>query len=169
MENIEILQEIQFFINRLNKTKMIAYKSFRYSKKHSGYEFYNKFEKLKLGVQLCDFINTDFNSMESAREFIDKYSIIAISGLSNVNLYTYYNENEYEEMIKNVVKKSKDKLEKYKKAFIEDIKYIYNLNDLAELYEKEFQEFKEKNVELKEKINNGKLTQEEYIEWLNKQ
>ena len=135
MEKIEISQEIQFFINKLNKTKMVAYKEFRYNKKHKGYEFFNKFEKLKLGVQLCDFINTDFNSLESAREFIDKYSIIAISGLSNTNIYTYYEENEYEEMVKSVVEKVANKLEKYKKAFIEDIKYIYNLNDLEELHD----------------------------------
>ena len=36
-------------------------------------------------------------------------------------------------------------------------------------YEKEFQDFKKKNIELKEKINNGELTQEQYMEWLNKQ
>ena len=36
-------------------------------------------------------------------------------------------------------------------------------------YEKEFQQFKEKNIELKEKINNGEITQEEYMKWLNKQ
>lgn len=135
MEKIEISQEIQFFINKLNKVKMIAYKKFRYNKKHKGYEFFNKIEKLKLGVQLCDFLNTDFNSIEHARKFIDKYSIITISGLSNTNIYTYYNENEYEEMIKNIITKVASKLEKYKKTFIEDIKYIYNLNDLEELHD----------------------------------
>lgn len=36
-------------------------------------------------------------------------------------------------------------------------------------YEKECQQFKEKNLELKEKINNGEITQEEYMKWLNKQ
>ena len=133
MENIEISHEIQFFINKFNKVKMLTYKGFRYNKKHKGYEFFNKYEKLKLGVGLCDFLNTDFNSLEKAREFINKYSIIAISGLSNINIYTYYNENEYEEMIKNIITKVAPKLEKYKKYFIDDIKYIYNLNDLEEL------------------------------------
>jgi len=134
MEKIEVLQEIQFFINKLNRTKMVAYKAFKYDKKHKEYEFYNKYENLKLGVQLCDFLNTDFNSIESVKKFIDKYSIITISGLLKTSIYTYYDENEYEEMVKNVVKKSANKLEKYKKAFIEDIKYIYNLNDLEELH-----------------------------------
>ena len=134
MEKIQISQEIQFFINKLNKTKMIAFKVFKYNEKHKGYEFFNKYEKLKLGAQLCDFLNTDFTILEKAREFIDKYSIIAISGLSNIDIYTYYNENEYEEMIKNVVNKTANKLEKYKNSFIEDIQYIYNLNDLEELH-----------------------------------
>ena len=34
-------------------------------------------------------------------------------------------------------------------------------------YEEEFEEFKQKNIELKEKINNGEMTQKEYMEWLN--
>ena len=36
-------------------------------------------------------------------------------------------------------------------------------------YEKDFEQFKLKNIELKEKIEKGKLTQEEYMEWLEKQ
>ena len=33
----------------------------------------------------------------------------------------------------------------------------------------DFEQFKLKNIELKEKIEKGKLTQEEYMEWLEKQ
>ena len=36
-------------------------------------------------------------------------------------------------------------------------------------YEKEFEQFKQKNIELKEKINNGEMTQKEYMGWLNEQ
>ena len=36
-------------------------------------------------------------------------------------------------------------------------------------YEKDFKLFKEKNLELKEKINNNELTQEEYMKWLEQQ
>ncbi len=42
-------------------------------------------------------------------------------------------------------------------------------NPMNDEYEKEFIEFKKKNAELKEKISNGKLTQEEYMKWLNEQ
>lgn len=42
-------------------------------------------------------------------------------------------------------------------------------NPMNDGYEKEFQDFKQKNIELKEKVNNGGLTQEQYMEWLNKQ
>lgn len=135
MEKIRISQDIQFFINNLNRIKMISYKAFRYDKKHKYYESYNKYEKIKLGVQLCDFLNTNFSSSENAEEFIDKYSIITISGLVNADLYTYYEENEYEETIKTIITKVVPTLEKYKKAFIEDIKYIYNLNNLEELHD----------------------------------
>lgn len=133
MKSFEISLDMQFFINKQNKFKIIAYQSFKYNKKHKNYEFYNKFEKIKLGVQLCDFINTDFHSFESNKAFIDKYSVVGIGKLANLPIYRYYNENEYLDMLQDIVNHSADKLEKYKKALIEDITYIYNLNDLEEL------------------------------------
>ena len=133
MERFEIHFKNQFFIDKSNKTKMITYQSFRYNAKHKTYGFYNKYEKIKLGVQLCDFLNTDFHSFESAKTFVDKYSITTIADLANLPIYQYYDKNEYQDMIQNVVSSIANKLEKYKKAFIEDIKYIYNLNDLEEL------------------------------------
>lgn len=133
MENIKILLSNQFYIDKLSKTKLIAYKGFRFKEKHRGYEFYNKYEKLKLGVQLCDFINTNFYSFESAKKFINQYSIATIAELGQVPIYTYYEEKEYETMIKNVITKTADKIDKIQKAFIKDIEYIYNLNNLEEL------------------------------------
>lgn len=65
MKRLEISKDIQFFINKITRTKNIIYQSFRYDEKHKSYEFYNKNEKLKLGFQLCDFVNTDFNSFDS--------------------------------------------------------------------------------------------------------
>ena len=133
MENIKISMNSQFFIDKKNKLKNIVYHSFKYDEKHKGYRFYKKYEKLKLGVQLCDFINTNFHSFDDAKKFIDKYSIVTIAEFTSVPLYTYYNENEYIEALQKVIELSANKLEKYKKAFIKDIKYIYNLNDLEEL------------------------------------
>ncbi len=133
MERFEIHFKNQFFIDKSNKTKMITYQSFKYNAKHKTYGFYNKYEKIKLGVQLCDFLNTNFHSLESAKAFIDKYSIATIADLSNLPIYQYYDKSEYQDMIQNVLSSVANKLEKYKKAFIKDIKYIYNLNDLEEL------------------------------------
>ena len=42
-------------------------------------------------------------------------------------------------------------------------------NPNNEQYENDFNEFKQKNAELKEKIEKGKMTQKEYTEWLEKQ
>lgn len=133
MERIKIHFNNQFFIDKSSKTKIITYQAFKYDEKHKNYGFYNKYEKIKLGVQLCDFLNTDFRSLESAEAFIDKYSIATIADFSNIEIYQCYDENEYQEMVKEVVNAVANKLEKFKKAFIEDIKYIYNLNDLEEL------------------------------------
>ncbi|MCF0124596.1 MAG: hypothetical protein HUJ68_02360, partial [Clostridia bacterium] len=42
-------------------------------------------------------------------------------------------------------------------------------NPLNEDYEKAFLSFKKENAELRDKINKGELTQEEYMKWLNEQ
>ena len=135
MEKIEILLSNQFYIDKISKTKLIAYKSFRKTKKDKGYEWYNKREKLKLGIQLCDFLNTDFHSFENVKKFIDQYSVSAIAEIGKVPIYTYYTENEYNEMVKTVIERTADKIKKIQKAFIKDIKYIYNLNNLEEVSE----------------------------------
>ena len=135
MEKIEILLSNQFYIDKISKTKLIAYKSFRKTKKDKGYEWYNKREKLKLGIQLCDFLNTDFHSFGNVKKFIDQYSVSAIAEIGKVPIYTYYTENEYNEMVKTVIERTADKIMKIQKAFIKDIKYIYNLNNLEELSE----------------------------------
>ena len=133
MENIQIRLDMQFYIDKINRAKIVTYQSFRYNPKHKGYNFENKYEHLKLGEQLCDFLNTDFHSFDRAKEFIDKYSIATIAKLSNLPVYTYYEESEYLDMLKEIISCTANELEKYKQDFIDDIKYIYNLNDLEEL------------------------------------
>ena len=111
----------------------MAYQDLKFNQKHKSYEFYNRYEKIKLGVQLCDFLNTDLSDLNSIREFIYKYGITIITHLSDIKIYQYYSEKEYNEMIDDVINNLKNKLEMYKNAFIADITYIYNLNDLEEL------------------------------------
>lgn len=82
---------------------------------------------------MCDFLNTDFLNLYNAREFVKKYGIETIANLSNIKVYQHYSKEEYNEMIDNVINNLKDKLEEYKNAFITDITYIYNLNELEEL------------------------------------
>lgn len=133
MVNLEIITDSQFYIDKVSKNKLIRYEAFKYSDKHKGYEFYNKYEKLKLGIQLCDFINTDFHSFDGMKNFIDLYSVCAIAELGNVPIYKFYKDEDYIELTKLLIKKTADKLTNIQSAFIKDIQYIYNLNDLEEL------------------------------------
>ena len=86
MERFELRLKNQFFINRFFKYKFMAYQDFRFNKKHKSYEFYNRYEKIKLGVQLCDYLNTDFSDLNSIREFINKYGITTIAHLSDIKI-----------------------------------------------------------------------------------
>ena len=133
MERFELCLTNQFFIDKFNKNKFITCKDLKFNPKHKSYRFYNRYEKIKLGFQLCDFINTDFSDINSIKNFINKYGIGTIANLSNTKIYQYYSKEEYNEMIDNVIDNLKDKLNIYKNAFIADITYIYNLNELEEL------------------------------------
>ena len=123
----------QFFIDKFNKYKLMAYQDFKFNSKHNSYEFYNRYEKLKLGTELCDFLNTNFFNSESIREFINKYGVTTIASLSGIKINAHYSKEEYDSMVDEVINSVKDKLEEYKNTFIEDITYIYNINDLEEL------------------------------------
>lgn len=133
MEDIRIPTDSQFYIDMVSKNKLITYKALKYNTKHKGYEFYNKYEKLKLGVQLCDFLNTNFNSFDEMRKFIELYSPTTIAEIGNVPVYSFYKENEYIEFINLLIEKTANKLLNIQNAFISDIEYIYNLNNLEEL------------------------------------
>ena len=133
MERFELRLKNQFFINKFTKYKFMAYQDLRFNQNHKNYEFYNRYDKIKLGVQLCDFLNTDFSDLACIKEFINTYGITTIAHLFDMKIYQYYSEKEYNEMVDDVINNLKNKLELYKNAFISDITYIYNLNDLEEL------------------------------------
>lgn len=133
MERFKLYLKNQFFINKFNKYKFIAYQDLKFNQKHKNYEFGNRTDKIRLGCQLCDFLNTNFLDSNSTRKFIDKYGITTIGHLSNITIYQYYSKKKYNEMVNDVINNLKNKLEMYKNAFIADITYIYNLNDLEEL------------------------------------
>ena len=93
-----------------------------------------------------------------------------------IQSFTYYAINiDYKKMFGYIRFKVKQKLMEENN----DLKVYRNVyqklllrtrrNPMNDEYEKEFIEFKKKNAELKEKISNGKLTQEEYMKWLNEQ
>lgn len=133
MVNLKLDTQKQFYIDKFNKIKLISYKDLRYDKKHNNYEFYNRYDKLKIGIQLCDFVNIKVQNIETIKEFINKYGISCFVSLSNTTLYRDYEKDAYDETINTLLKEVQPKLEPIIKAFIEDITYIYNLNELEEL------------------------------------
>ena len=133
MLNYELSLKNQFFIDKFNKHKIMTYEYLRYNQKHKEYELGHRMQTYKLGIQICDFINTDFNNISMAREFVDKYNITTIAHLLGIKVYEYCSVQEYNELVDDVLNKLKDQLEEYRKAFINDITYIYNLNELEEL------------------------------------
>ena len=79
------------------------------------------------------FLILIFSNIDSIKEFIGKYGITTIASLSGIKINDYYSVEEYNAMVNEVINSVKDKLEGYKNSFIEDITYIYNINDLEEL------------------------------------
>lgn len=166
MEKLQIHTKSCFYIDRISKIKYVRYESFKHHHKHDGYEFFNKYEKNKLGVQLCDFINTDFSSFDEMKNFIELYSPCTIANLGNIPLYRYYQEEEYIELIKLLIDKTADTLKDIQAVFMKDIEYIYNLNDLEEL--SEFSPAKRLYIlrNRKKGLNIAKLCEENVVEIL---
>lgn len=52
MIRFELSLRNQFFIDKFNKYKLMAYQDLKFNSKHKSYEIYNRFEKIKLGVRI---------------------------------------------------------------------------------------------------------------------
>ena len=124
----------KFYIDRINKRKTLMFFKPSYMIE-SGKEFWMTklyVEEFNLGEQLCDFINTDFNSFDNIQFFLDKYSITFFANPCNLEIKNLFYPKDYDKLI-NDFKKNLKELEDIKIPLKNAVEYIYNMNNLEEL------------------------------------
>ena len=133
----------KFYIDKSARKKYIVYCNFEkrtsnYYNGHIGEEIieYNTVlvkKEFTLGEQICNFINTDFESIESFKEFVIKYGFTMFINLSMYKVDTTLEVQEYDNLLEKFIKKYKYLLQEYRQNIKNDIEYIYNMNNLEEL------------------------------------
>ena len=122
----------KFYFNETTKKKLIIYNI--YKKYKNLYTSHIEKKEFNIGEQLCDFLNTDFENIDSFKTFNNKYGINFILNLTNIKFSDYpIPAGEYENSIGIVFKEYKHVLIAFQTALKIDIEYIFNMNQLEEI------------------------------------
>lgn len=122
----------KFYFNETTKKKLIIYNI--YKKYKDLYTSHIEKKEFNIGEQLCDFLNTDFENIDSFKTFNNKYGINFILNLTNIKFSDYpIPAKEYENSIEIVFKEYKHVLIAFQTALKIDIEYIFNMNQLEEI------------------------------------
>ena len=152
----------KFYFDESNKKKIIIYQI--YKKYQNTYTSHIKKEEYNIGEQLCDFLNTDFETPDSFKTLIKKYGINFFLNLTDIRYSDYpVSSDEYEKSQDTVINDNKYIFSLFRQDLILDIEYIFNMNNLEEIKDltplQRFQvmtnsDFRSKSLE---KIDNNKV------------
>ena len=152
----------KFYFDESNKKKIIIYQI--YKKYQNTYTSHIKKEEYSIGEQLCDFLNTDFETPDSFKTLIKKYGINFFLNLTDIRYSDYpVSSDEYEKSQDTVINDNKYIFSLFRQDLILDIEYIFNMNNLEEIKDltplQRFQvmtnsDFRSKSLE---KIDNNKV------------
>ena len=152
----------KFYFDESNKKKIIIYQI--YKKYQNTYTSHIKKEEYNIGEQLCNFLNTDFETPDSFKTLIKKYGINFFLNLTDIRYSDYpVSSDEYEKSQDTVINDNKYIFSLFRQDLILDIEYIFNMNNLEEIKDltplQRFQvmtnsDFRSKSLE---KIDNNKV------------
>lgn len=128
-------QEIEFYVDTKNKKEYLSFIDVKSLRKFCNKEkveipdsngfMINGEKKINIiGTLLCDFLNCDFANLKSMHKFVNKYSPVLLSGISNVDIPIDYTQKSLDELL---IKMGKQIIE-FQQKFIEDVNYIYNFD-----------------------------------------
>ena len=152
----------KFYFDESNKKKILIYQI--YKKYQNTYTSHIKKEEYSIGEQLCDFLNTDFETPDSFKTLIKKYGINFFLNLTDIRYSDYpVSSDEYEKSQDTLINDNKYIFSLFRQDLILDIEYIFNMNNLEEIKDltplQRFQvmtnsDFRSKSLE---KIDNNKV------------
>lgn len=122
----------KFYFDESNKKKIIIYQI--YKKYQNTYTSHIKKEEYNIGEQLCDFLNTDFETPDSFKTLIKKYGINFFLNLTDIRYSDYpVSSDEYEKSQDTLINDNKYIFSLFRQDLILDIEYIFNMNNLEEI------------------------------------
>ena len=152
----------KFYFDESNKKKIIIYQI--YKKYQNTYTSHIKKEEYNIGEQLCDFLNTDFESPDSFKTLIKKYGINFFLNLTDIKYSDFpVPAEEYKNSIDILINDHKYVFSLFRQDLMLDIEYIFNMNNLEEIKDltplQRFQVMANSDVSSKslEKIDNDKV------------
>lgn len=134
MDNLFNLLETnsnKFYFDENIKKKIIIYNV--YKKYENTYTSYIQKNELNIGEQLCDFLNTDFENIDSFKSFIKKYGINFFLNLTDIKYSDFpVSVEEYEKSLDTLFNEYKYIFVSFRQDIMLDIEYIFNMNNLEE-------------------------------------
>ena len=122
----------KFYFDESNKKKIIIYQI--YKKYQNTYTSHIKKEEYNIGEQLCDFLNTDFESPDSFKTLIKKYGINFFLNLTDIKYSDFpVSTEEYENSLDILINDHKYVFSLFRQDLMLDIEYIFNMNNLEEI------------------------------------
>lgn len=121
----------KFYFDENTKKKIIIYNV--YKKYENAYTSYIQKSELNIGEQLCDFINTDFENIDSFKTFIKKYGINFFLNLADIKYSDFpILAEEYDKSFDTLFNEYKYIFVSFRQDIMLDIEYIFNMNNLEE-------------------------------------
>ena len=134
MDNLFNLLETnsnKFYFDENTKKKIIIYNV--YKKYENTYTSYIQKNELNIGEQLCDFLNTDFENIDSFKTFIKKYGINFFLNLTDIKYSDFpVSVEKYEKSFDTLFNEYKYIFTSFRQDIMLDIEYIFNMNNLEE-------------------------------------
>lgn len=131
MKNLGLFSN-KFYFDLKDKKKFIAYNDYKLNNNEYNLRLVNK--ELNMGEQLCDFLNTDFDSKESLKAFIKKYGATLFLNIKKpVNAEATMTKKQYDTLLEEIHTDYCYDLKDFYEDLVRDVQYIYNMNGLAEL------------------------------------
>lgn len=124
----------KFYFNENTKKKLIVYNI--YKKYKNSYTSHIEKKEFNIGEQLCNFLNTDFENIDTYKTFVKEYGLNFLLNLTNTNFSDYpIPAEEFETAIETTFKECKYLIIDFQRSLKIDIEYIFNVNQLEEIKE----------------------------------
>lgn len=131
MNNRKINNSNRLYVDRNLRKEYITFYGYKKYKNEFKANLVRRDDRI--GTLLCNFLNSNFEDIETVKNFTQEYSLSLLSEATKIQLKEVYAINEYQELLVNLVAKYGATLETIKSDFISDIDYLFNLNQLEEL------------------------------------